>query len=57
VVSAVGPQVAKTLEGRGGGRAGRFQGKASHVERASEALDLLKQAIAGGAGPESGAGQ
>ena len=35
-VAALGPQVAATLEGRGGGAKGRFQGKASRLDRRGE---------------------
>lgn len=41
-VSSVGPKVAKLLEGRGGGKGGRFQGKASRLEHRAQALSLFR---------------
>ncbi len=43
-VAALGPQVASLLEARGGGRGGRFQGKAARLERRAEAAHLLAAA-------------
>ena len=43
-VKAVGPKVAALLGGRGGGRPGRYQGKATAIEKAAQALTLLKEA-------------
>jgi len=40
-VAAVGPAVAEVLEGRGGGKGGRFQGKATRIDRRREALKLF----------------
>jgi len=41
LVKTVGPEVAKILEGRGGGKNGRFQGKANRIERRHEVLKYL----------------
>ncbi len=40
-VAAAGPEVARILEGRGGGRGGTFQGKASRLDRRADAAILL----------------
>lgn len=40
-VARAGPALALALEGRGGGRGGRYQGKAAHVERAAMAVTDL----------------
>lgn len=45
-VKANGPAVAKTLEGRGGGRPGRYQGKAERVDQRVTALADLTAALA-----------
>jgi misacylated tRNA(Ala) deacylase len=37
-VAAIGPRVAEALEGRGGGRGRRFQGKAQRLQAASAQL-------------------
>ena len=50
-VSAAAPRVAALLEGRGGGKGGRYQGKGSRVDRREEALRALT-ADASGAGDE-----
>jgi len=42
-VKEAGPKIAEIVEGRGGGKAGRFQGKASALNRFSEAVALLKE--------------
>jgi len=42
-VAELGPQVAKILEGRGGGK-GRYQGKVEKISARGEALKLLQQA-------------
>ena len=42
-VAAIGPEVAALLGGRGGGRAGLFQGKAGSFEQWQEALELLQE--------------
>lgn len=39
-VAQVGPQVAQVLEGRGGGRPGRYQGKGAKIERRRDLEDL-----------------
>lgn len=44
VVDVAGPQVAAALGGRGGGRGGRFQGKADDLSAAPAAADLLSGA-------------
>jgi len=41
MVKAVGPQVAKLLDGRGGGKNGRFQGKSLKIEARSDVLKYL----------------
>lgn len=38
-----GPEVARLLEGRGGGARGRFQGKGARIDRRGEVLTLLRQ--------------
>jgi len=45
-VARAGPIVMTTLQGRGGGRAGRLQGKATQVEALPEALGQLREALA-----------
>lgn len=44
-VAELGPEVAKILQGRGGGK-GRYQGKAEQIGARAEALALLKEAAA-----------
>jgi alanyl-tRNA synthetase len=51
LVSELGGQVASLLEGRGGGRGGRFQGKARRLDLLADAKDLLEQRLAA-LGPE-----
>eukprot|EP00941_MAST-03F_sp_MAST-3F-sp1_P002137 g2137.t1 len=46
IVSAVGKSVAKAIEGRGGGRSGRFQGKASNLGNINEAVELMRKEMA-----------
>ena len=41
-VARLGPQVATTLSGRGGGKGGRFQGKAERIDQREAALALLR---------------
>ena len=41
-VAACGPQVAAALEGRGGGPKGRYQGRATRLDRLPAALDALR---------------
>lgn len=45
VVTAVGPAVAQTLGGKGGGRPGRMQGKGSALQRATEARQLIEEGV------------
>jgi len=45
VVKAVGPEVAKILHGRGGGKNGRFQGKAQNLGATREAIAYLKEHV------------
>mmetsp|Transcript_8896 Transcript_8896/g.10314 ORF Transcript_8896/g.10314 Transcript_8896/m.10314 type:complete len:90 (+) Transcript_8896:1547-1816(+) len=45
VVKALGPQVAQVVGGRGGGRPGRMQGKASNLEKAGELESVLIEAM------------
>lgn len=40
-VAAAAPAVAEAMEGRGGGKGGRYQGKASRVDRRAAALALI----------------
>lgn len=44
VVAELGPQVAKILQGRGGGGKGRYQGKAEKIGARAEALAMLEEA-------------
>lgn len=44
VVQAAGPDIAAILDGRGGGRGDRYQGKAARLGAASEALQRLRDA-------------
>lgn len=44
-VSRHGPAVAAIVEGRGGGRGKIFQGKATRIDRRSEAIDLLRNQL------------
>eukprot|EP00884_Botryococcus_braunii_P016310 jgi/Botrbrau1/3362/Bobra.0337s0003.1 len=44
-VAEASAEVARALGGKGGGRAGRFQGKASHVEKAADVADFLLKVI------------
>ena len=46
-LTAIGPQVAELLDGRGGGSANLFQGKAGSLERRREALAVLEDAVGG----------
>lgn len=45
IVGAFAPQVAQLLDGKGGGRAGRFQGRATHVEKAVAATRILEDGL------------
>ena len=45
VIKVIGPQVASALNGRGGGRSGRFQGKCKSLECASDAVKLIEAYI------------
>ena len=45
LVEAASKGVAATLEGRGGGRSGRFQGKCAKLGRAAEALEAARAAV------------
>lgn len=42
-VAHLGPKVATCLEAKGGGRKGRFQGKAQRLEKRSEAETLIRE--------------
>lgn len=42
-VSQIGPKIATLLEGKGGGKKGRFQGKASTLKTRNAVEDLLKE--------------
>lgn len=44
-VAQLGPKVATILEGRGGGK-GRYQGKAENIAKRTEALEMLRKAVA-----------
>lgn len=48
IVAAVAPKVAQLVDGKGGGRAGRFQGRAAHVEKAAMASQILEDAMSTG---------
>ena len=41
MVNKLGPKVAALVEGRGGGRAGIYSGKAAHLERVFDAQQAL----------------
>ena len=41
MVNKLGPKVAALVEGRGGGRAGTYSGKAAYLERVSDAQQSL----------------
>jgi misacylated tRNA(Ala) deacylase len=45
LVKAVGPAVLQKINGKGGGRPGRMQGKASALQRAEEARQLIEGAV------------
>ena len=45
-VAALGQRAAAVLEGKGGGRKGRFQGKAARIDRAEQAAQELEKALA-----------
>ena len=47
LVAAAAPAVARVLDGRGGGRGGRYQGKCKSLspEKRSEALDAARKAL------------
>jgi alanyl-tRNA synthetase len=45
LVKAVGKDVAQCLKGRGGGRAGRFQGQAELIENRTKAIELMTQIL------------
>lgn len=49
-VDLVSKQVAECLGGKGGGRSGRYQGKAPHITQAQvqDAMKRMSQAIAAG---------
>ncbi|KAK9817056.1 hypothetical protein WJX72_008928 [[Myrmecia] bisecta] len=47
LIKAAGGKAAAAMGGKGGGRPGLYQGKASNVEKASHAADVLKVAFAG----------
>ncbi|KAM7426852.1 Alanyl-tRNA editing protein Aarsd1 [Porites harrisoni] len=42
-VSQIGPKIAAVFEGKGGGKKGRYQGKANTLKTRSSAEDLLKE--------------
>lgn len=42
-VSQIGPKIASVLEGKGGGKKGRYQGKANTLKARKEAEELLVQ--------------
>nr|KAF6309248.1 prostaglandin E synthase 3 like [Pipistrellus kuhlii] len=44
-VETLGPRVAEVLEGKGAGKKGRFQGKASNMSRRAEARALLQDYV------------
>uniref|UniRef100_A0A8C2W1Z8 Alanyl-tRNA synthetase domain containing 1 n=1 Tax=Chinchilla lanigera TaxID=34839 RepID=A0A8C2W1Z8_CHILA len=44
-VETVGPRVAEVLEGKGAGKKGRFQGKATKMSRRAEVLALLQDCV------------
>ena len=47
-LEAIGAELATLLDGRGGGSAELFQGKAGSLERRPEAVSLLEDAIGRG---------
>jgi alanyl-tRNA synthetase len=46
-LGAVGPEICGILDGRGGGRAPFFQGKASAIGRRNDAVNRLRSIIEG----------
>lgn len=42
-VAQIGPKIATLLEGKGGGKKGRFQGKANTLKTRNAVEDLLKE--------------
>ncbi|XP_018431118.1 PREDICTED: alanyl-tRNA editing protein Aarsd1 [Nanorana parkeri] len=45
IVDHLGPQVCQILDGKGAGKAGRFQGKANKMSRRGEAETLLREVV------------
>lgn len=45
LVKLVGPAVLQKIDGKGGGRSGRMQGRASALRRAEEARQLIEAAV------------
>ena len=45
LVKSLGNKVAAVMEGRGGGRPGRFQGKANRIDLRDEALGALRRSV------------
>jgi misacylated tRNA(Ala) deacylase len=45
-VATLGPKVADFLGGKGGGRKGRYQGKAGRMENCKQALDFVRDTLA-----------
>jgi Ser-tRNA(Ala) deacylase AlaX len=45
LVSEVGDRAAELLDGRGGGRPGRYQGKAAQIDNRDQVRDLLRAAL------------
>ncbi|KAM5126308.1 alanyl-tRNA editing protein Aarsd1 isoform 1-T4 [Mantella aurantiaca] len=48
IIESLGPQVCKILDGKGAGKAGRFQGKANRMSQRGEAESLLREATTSG---------
>ena len=48
-VKVIGPAASKTLNGKGGGRPGRLQGKATQLQLAPAALQVMTQILQGNA--------
>jgi misacylated tRNA(Ala) deacylase len=46
VVSRLGPQIANVLDGKGGGRKGRYQGKANKISARAAAEKIVREAVA-----------
>ena len=44
-IKVMGTEIAKMMEGRGGGRAGRFQGKAARISEREKAYEYARKTL------------